>query len=411
MSAARSTESPSGAGLAPATAVRRPAAAMEQDACDRCLALSQLTVYLAKIPVLRHGEVEKDDGGEPVVLRPPLVADAAGLAPHPAQLARATVGVSEHRARSFAVELRDWSADAMREAAWKAGLTVLCSCSPSYPAPLHDLADEPPVIYVRGDLALLGRCPDHAISMVGTRHPTVTGRNASRRIAAGIGRTGGVVVSGMALGIDAAAHEGALSVGAPTIAVLASGADLATPGSNRKLYGQILDAGAVVSEMPPGCRPFVWGFPARNRIIAALGTVTVVVEAPIKSGALITVEQAMDLGRDTYAVPGSLASDVSEGTNLMLQEGAGAVIDGAHLAGHLLDRDSAPRPEAPAGGPEAAIHAALTNGPLSSAELGHRTASSLAAAELDDVLLDLELAGWVARRPDGRYRIVDRYRP
>jgi DNA processing protein len=389
----------------------RPRPSIEQDACDRCLALSTLTVRQAKVPVLRDGTLEKDENDEPVIPAALLVRDAAGLAPHPAQLARATAGVLPSRAIQLAADLKDWTAAAMRDDAWRAGLSLLCRCSELYPAPLHDLTDEPPVIYVRGDLALLRHCPDRAISMVGTRHPTATGRSAARRIGAGIGRSGGVVVSGMALGIDAAAHEGALSVGAPTIAVLASGADRATPGSNRNLYARILDAGAVVSEMPPGLRPLVWGFPARNRIIAALGKGTLVVEAPLKSGALITVEQAHDIGRETFAVPGSLASDVSEGTNLMLQEGAGAVIDGAHLAGTLLSLDPGQRAAGPQDGPGALVHAALTHGPLTVGELARHAASSLGHAELDEVLLDLELAGWVERRPDGRYRIVDRYRP
>lgn len=381
-------------------------------ACDRCLALSELLPVLAQVPRLRPLPEPvlpaSESGTEPVVITPPLVATAEGLAPTPGELIRAVDGVGPARARKVAVHLKDWSADAVRDAAITGGLTAICMCSAWYPAALRRLSDPPPVLYVRGSLAVIGEGEENAIAMVGTRRPTMVGRDAAKRIAAGITRSGGTVISGMAFGIDAAAHQGALSVGGSTVAVLAGGANFATPPSHQRLYDEILERGTVVSEMPPGRHPERWSFPARNRIIAALSRATVVVEAPLKSGALITVEQATDLGKDVYAVPGSLASDVSEGTNRMLCDGAGAVVDGAVLAAQLgMTRVAGLA--GPSDGPLADVHAALSRGAMSIAELGVRTGGLLEAGEIELALLDLELAGWVSRRPDGRYRVVDRW--
>lgn len=381
-------------------------------ACDRCLALSHLLTRLARVPELRgeeRSEPKLDAEGNPVPPPPiaaPQVASAVGLAPTPGALILAAVGVSSERAAAMAGELRGWSADAVRTACLERGLAAVCGCTDDYPPALRRLADPPSVLYVRGDRSVVRRCDTHGVAMVGTRHPTMVGREAARRIGAGAARSGLVVVSGMALGIDAASHEGALSVGGATVAVLASGADVATPGSHQRLYDQILDRGAVVSEMPPGERPYVWGFPARNRIIAALAQDVVVVEAPLRSGALITVDFAGQLGLQTYAVPGSLANENAEGTNKMLVDGSLPLLDGAGLRreeGLTGDAPLSPRDERLAG-----VHAALERGPLSIDEVARRV-TSLGPGEVELALLDLELAGWIARRPDGRYRVMDRW--
>lgn len=390
---------------------RRPE---ELDVCDRCLALSQLTVTLAKVPRVRLEipMTEPEDGTDPVpiVFAAPLVPRDDGLAPLPGELVRAVEEVTVQRALTIRHDLRDWTADAVRERTRQAGLTAWCSCSPSYPPCLLELSDPPPVLYVRGDPQVLLACPGRSIAMVGTRHPTAVGRDAARRIASGIAHSGGLVVSGMALGVDAASHEGALAVGGRTVAVLASGADRASPPSNGRLYDRILDAGAVVSELPPGMPPNRWTFPARNRIIAALSQATVVVEAPRRSGALITAEQAQDIGRDVYAVPGSLANEQCEGTNRLLADGAGAVIDGTALAS-LLEMGRTHGPVVPRDGPLAEVHQALVRAPLSVSELTARIATSMGPGEVELVLLDLELAGWISRRPDGRYGVVTTWVP
>jgi DNA processing protein len=351
--------------------------------CDQCLAASELTVALASVAALPGGTHAATPGA--------LIGQIDGVRPE--------------RAAAIRTKFAGWTADRVRAAADCDGLAGWCGCDDRFPAALRDLADAPPVVWTRGDASLLAACPDRALGIVGTRRPTLTGRDAARRIAAGVARAGGLVVSGMALGIDASAHEGALSVARPTVAVLASGANVPTPASHRALYSRTLDCGVVVSEMPPGTRPFKWSFPARNRLIAALTQATLVVEAPMRSGALITVTQATELGRSIYAVPGSLASDSCEGSNRLLVDGAGAVIDAADLTSALSLTADGGRPMHPGEGPAGVVCMALARRPLSAGEL-ERTAVGLGAGEVELTLLDLELGGWVARRPDGRYALV-----
>lgn len=294
-------------------------------------------------------------------------------------------------------ELRD-----LRHACRDHAITALCTCEASYPAPLRLLADPPPVLYVRGDVHALDDAPRAALGIVGTRRPTAAGRDAARRIGAGWAASGGSVISGMALGIDGAAHDGALSVRGRTVAVLAGGVDRPTPGSHSRLYARILERGAVVGELPPGTAPRRWTFPARNRLIAALSEATLVVEAPHQSGALITVTHAQDLGRDVYAVPGSTAAPTCAGSNQMLVDGAQPMLDGADLAavrGLAPTTGSGPEPETAAG---RQLHAALGRGPRSVTELAAGM-TTLGPGELELLLLDLELAGWIVRAGDGRY--------
>ncbi|MDQ8043976.1 MAG: DNA-processing protein DprA [Solirubrobacteraceae bacterium] len=390
------------------------------DVCVRCLALSELTWALGKVPRLRDGGTESEDvdgdaGGsresaeKAAALAAPLVPTAEGLEPHPGDLVRAVEGVGSVRAKKVEAQYRRWDAAMVIASGVESGLAGVCMCSARYPEALRHLSDPPPVLWVRGSWEPLDDGSDNAIAMVGTRRPTIVGREAARRIGAGIARSGGTVVSGMALGIDGAAHEGALSVGGTTIAVLAGGADRATPPSHGRLYDRILERGCVVAEMPPGRRPEKWSFPARNRLIAALSRATVVVEAPMRSGALITVEQAHDLGRDVFAVPGSLAVDTCEGTNRMLCDGALAVVDGGALVAQLGMNRAGERVAPAAEGPVADIHRALSRGALSIDELGIRTGGILGPGEIELALLDLELAGWIIRRSDGRYGVVDRW--
>ncbi len=310
-------------------------------ACDRCLAWSELTVALAAIARLSEG--------------------AAGTTP--AELIAAAEGAGKDRIASVRRSWSGWSADAVARRGARGGTHATLPLRRSVPRDAAPARRPTAGGLVRGNEALLAGCPDLAAGIVGTRRPTLTGRDAARRFAATLARAEGIVVSGMALGIDAAAHEGALSVGGATIAVLASGADVATPTSHRALYARILERGLVVAELPPGTRPFRWSFPARNRVIAALSAVTVVVEAPARSGALITATHATDLGREVCAVPGSLASDTCAGSNRLLVDGAGAVVDGADLTAAL---GLTPKAGAAApGGPGGIVHATLQRRPLS----------------------------------------------
>ena len=171
--------------------------------------------------------------------------------------------------------------------------------------------------------------------MIGSRRPSEYGRTVAYALGRGLGAAGVPVVSGLALGIDAVAHRGCLDGGGRTVAVLACGVDVPYPRTNRALYERIRERGAVVSEMPPGTRPRRWLFPARNRIMAALGRLTVVVEAAERSGTLITADCAAEIGRDVAAVPGRVTSDAAAGTNGLLRNGA-ALVTGAQDVLDLL---------------------------------------------------------------------------
>ena len=199
-----------------------------------------------------------------------------------------------------------------------------CVLDADYPAALTNLHDPPPLLLLQGNAALLSR---PAVAVVGTRAPSEYGRDVATTLARDLTRAGVVVVSGMARGIDAAAHLGALDAGGDTIAVLASGPDVPTPRQHAVLQRRVRDHGLLVTEFLPGeyARPF--HFPRRNRILAGLALAVVVVEAGEGSGALITVEHAQDLGLDVLAVPGPIGRATSEGTNRLLHEGAAVVRD------------------------------------------------------------------------------------
>jgi DNA processing protein len=216
------------------------------------------------------------------------------------------------------------------------GLLALCRCDPRYPARLRDLEDPPAVLHVHGDPARFERCVTRdRVAIVGARRGSPYGLEQARGLGRGLAAAGLTVVSGMALGIDAAAHTGALEVDGTTIAVLASGPERPYPASKHALHKRIAATGAVVSEMPPGTAVRRWCFPARNRLIAALAQVTVVVEADTRSGSLITASLATDLGRDVAAVPGLVTAPLAGGTNALIADGA-RLVRGAHDVLDLL---------------------------------------------------------------------------
>jgi DNA processing protein len=189
---------------------------------------------------------------------------------------------------------------------------------------LRDIYDPPPLIYVKGDISF-----DYptSISIVGTRLMTDYGERITETFAYQLAGWGFTVISGGARGIDTRAHKGALAASGKTIAVLGSGINVAFPAENRRLFQEIAETGAVVTEFPVGLYPEKYNFPARNRIIAALGRGTLVVEAPEKSGALITADMTLQNGKDIFAVPGRLTDSRSRGTNGLIQDGAYMVLD------------------------------------------------------------------------------------
>jgi DNA processing protein len=205
------------------------------------------------------------------------------------------------------------------------GIRAVHPGHPSYPRLLAEISGRPSLLYVRGELAA---ADDTAVAIVGTRRATPYGRQAAERIAAELAAAGITVVSGLARGVDAAAHRAALEAGGRTIAVLGSGPDVIYPAEHRRLAEQILGSGAVLSEFPPGAKPDAQNFPARNRIVSGMTLGTLIVEAPVRSGALITASFAADQGREVFVLPGSIFAESAEGTNALLRDGARLIRSG-----------------------------------------------------------------------------------
>ena len=195
----------------------------------------------------------------------------------------------------------------------------------AYPARLRDMYDPPVLLYGKGSMPLFDE--EAAVAVVGTRKCSPYGTRAASQLGYELARQGGLVISGLAKGIDGAAHQGALRAGGFTAAVLGGGADVIYPPENRRLYEDIAATGVLLSEYPPGTEPRGGHFPVRNRIISGLSLAVVVVEAPEKSGALITANTALEQGREVFAVPGPFDAPMSRGTNALIREGAGLVCE------------------------------------------------------------------------------------
>lgn len=269
---------------------------------------------------------------------------------------------------------------------------------PGYPALLLDLTDPPPVLFALGSLDLLTR---PQVAIVGTRSATSYGLAVARDLARAMAAGGLVVTSGMARGVDAAAHLGALSSGGGTIAVLGTGIDVPYPRGNTGLHRAIAQQGLLLSELAPGDRADAGSFPRRNRIIAALAIVTVVVQAGYRSGALITAGRALELGRSVAAVPGPIDVAAHAGSNELLRDGAQVVTGAADL---LQLAGASPRPifVPELHGPEAAVWSALADGPADLDTLLMRT--GLPAREAAVAVGSLELAGLVSASYAGELR-------
>ncbi len=276
-----------------------------------------------------------------------------------------------------------------------AGCWGCCRHDPAFPVGLRDAADAPWALVGRGDPVLLSRLsPQEAVTVVGARRASTYGREVARELGRELAVAGLMVVSGLAFGVDACAHRGALDAG-PTVAVLGCGADVAYPAAHRSLWRRIGEVGLVLSELPPGCGAWRWSFPARNRIMAALAGMTVVVEAAERSGSLITADLATDLGRDLGAVPGPVGSRLSAGPNNLLAGGACLVRDAQDVLDAMLGPGArrierrGPR----LGSSQGAVLEALELG----AETCDAVAAALAlpAAEAAAALADLESLGYV----------------
>ena len=279
------------------------------------------------------------------------------------------------------------------------GVGVIERGDPLYPSSLAAIFDPPKRLYVRGhgSFTLLERA---TVAIVGARACSAYGTHVARMLGRELAAAGLVVVSGMARGIDGAAHRGALDAEGLTVAVLGCGIDRNYPASHTQLAARICESGLILSEYESGVDPAPWRFPARNRIIAGLAAATIVVEARERSGALITADVALEEGREVLAVPGEITSSVSAGTNRLIRLGATPVT----CAGDVLEVFGLepPQPVAPTvDGIAGTILDCLRENPASADELARSL--GLGAAELSVALVELELAG-LAAEGEGVYR-------
>ncbi|HEY2274248.1 MAG TPA: DNA-processing protein DprA [Steroidobacteraceae bacterium] len=287
------------------------------------------------------------------------------------------------------------------------GTVIVLSTDPGYPPLLKQTADAPAALYVQGSVPLLAT---PQLAMVGSRSPTPAGRSTAREFAAWFARAGFTVTSGLATGIDAASHEGALKVDGATIAVFGSGLDRVYPSDNRALAERIRAHGALVSELPPGSAPLPRNFPRRNRIIAGLALGTLVVEAARDSGSLITARHALEAGREVFAIPGSIHSPLSRGCHQLIKAGAVLVEEAGDVTrelGFLLPKEQLTSMPAAAGRSGELdkeyemLLDALGFVPATIDSLVART--ELPSESIASMLLILELEGRVAALPGGRY--------
>jgi DNA processing protein len=359
---------------------------MTARACERCLARSWLLERLGNhLDTAARGRI------------------APVLALEDDQLLAAVGGRSKANIRA---ELGRFDAVAVREHAARSCLDLICRCDPSYPSRLRALQGPPAVLHIAGGVdRFLSLLAGEPVAIVGARRASTYGVEVARSLGRGLGAAGIPVLSGMALGIDSAAHRGALDAGAPTVAVLPGGADRAYPRAKRALYAHIRAAGATVSELPPGTAVWRWSFPARNRIIAALAAMTVVVEAGERSGALVTAGFASSMGRPVGAVPGRVTTPQAGGTNALLAAGAYVVRGAQDVLDQLFGEGvrRAPSEEKSALPPELRVL-------LAAIAEGHDTAAALERAGFPPeqglaALASLELAGYVRREAGGRFEV------
>lgn len=279
---------------------------------------------------------------------------------------------------------------------------VLTLADAGYPQRLLEVADPPPVLYCKGDPSLFAR---PAFAIVGSRNATAQGRKDARAFAEALSRAGLCIVSGLALGVDAAAHEGGLAGGAGSIAVVGTGLDIVYPAANRELAHRLAEGGMLVSEFALGTPARAQNFPRRNRLISGLARGVLVVEAALRSGSLITARLAAEQGREVFAIPGSIHSPLSKGCHRLIKEGAKLVESAQDVLEELgwalreTPGDAAPAGEAPI---EFLRH--LGHEPCAVDALVAR--SGLTPERVSSILLELELAGRVAALPGGLYQAI-----
>ncbi len=303
--------------------------------------------------------------------------------------------LGDAHARAYRKVLAEGRAEAVQARAAELGVRPVGAWEADYPAPLRHLADPPPLVYLKGGWP----ANRPAVAVVGSRRAQPWALDFTRNLARTLAEAGVAVISGLARGVDTAAHEGALAGGGPTLAVLGSGVDVVYPPENAELAARL----TLMSELPLGSGPSAGSFPRRNRLIAALADVVVIVQAPEKSGALITAALAAELGREVLAVPGRPSDWASRGSNRLLRDGAGVLLEPADVFDALglatgKAGEALPEPEGEAGRLWRALRQRGEALPDDLAlDLG------LNAAEVLGLLTQLELSGHVRALPGGRY--------
>ncbi len=298
-------------------------------------------------------------------------------------------------------------ANAELEAGFKAGAELLCLGTPEYPPHLALIPDPPPVLWAIGDSSLAHR---PTVGLVGARNASSLGQRMARILAEDLGANGYTIASGLARGVDTAAHHASLETG--TIAVLAGGVDVVYPRENKALWAQIAHQGLVVSEAPIGTSPQARHFPKRNRIISGMALGIVVIEGAAKSGSLITARNALDQGREVMAVPGSPLDPRATGCNMLLRDGAGLVRSGADVIEYLESATQgvmafpkpAPLPVQKSSPPAGTSTHPTLKSLLSSAPISEDTLireSGLPTPKAMELIFDLEMAGEITRHPGG----------
>jgi len=291
--------------------------------------------------------------------------------------------------------------DSSLEWASQPNQNIIVLGDPDYPPALLEIADPPNVLYVRGNPALLRR---RGIAVVGSRNATPQGIQTAENFSRHLATQGQCIISGLALGIDAAAHRGALAADGDTVAVIGTGADRIYPARNKELALAIAAQGAIVSEFPLGTPAVAYNFPRRNRIISGLARGVLVVEAAPESGSLITARLAAEQGREVFAIPGSIHSPVARGCHKLIKQGA-KLVETARDILDELDTFADPAPTeiaAPAASDDPPLLAALGHDPCGLDDLVERTGQS--ADQLLPELLTLELLGHIATLPGNRYQ-------
>jgi DNA processing protein len=310
-------------------------------------------------------------------------------------------GIGPQVASAIACHNGGAAAEQEYRATMRAGVSVVTYRDPCYPALLREIADYPPYLYVKGELTAIGP----AIAIVGSRRASGYGLMTSARLARELARQGVTVVSGMARGIDAAAHRGALEGGGKSIGVLGCGIDIVYPTENRRLFAAMAEQGALISEFPFGTLPLPENFPKRNRLISGISSGVLVVEATAQSGSLITAETALEQGRDVFAIPGNINSETSRGPNRLIKQGAKLVESAEDIMDELPAMGRRAEKGLTGAAPEldpkeSALLGVMAALPLHIDEITQK--SGLTVGDVSAILLRLELKGVVAQLP-GKY--------